>query len=259
MKQEKLSFKGLKTPQIMGILNITPDSFSDGGKYNSYEKALERALEIEAEGADFLDIGAQSTRPESTVISDDEELSRLFPVLDDIRQKIKIPVSIDTFYTSVAKKVLKSGVDIINDVSSSQNDEMLRIVKYYDAAIIIMHKGEKIESILPYFEKKLNQALKLGISKDKICFDPGIGFGKKQEDNIRILKNLKKYRIPDVSLLLGLSKKSFLPVCCNDADCIREAATIGANIAAVLNGVNILRVHNVKQNIDAINTFVSLY
>lgn len=232
----------------MGILNITPDSFSDGGKYISVEKALKRALEIETSGADIIDIGAQSTRPGFKKISHQEEWERLSPILGEICKSVKIPISIDTFYPEVAKKALDSGAEIINDVSGFVSSEMFKLMAEYSCGAIIMHSGENIHGIRDFFEYKLNEAAMHGINTENICFDPGIGFGKSREQDLWILQNIKSIKTENNALLIGASKKriiGYLSENENIAD--RTLGTIATNLYAQISGANILRVHDIRE------------
>lgn len=246
------TFDLAKKTYIMGILNITPDSFSDGGKYVSPENALRRAIEIESQGADILDIGAQSTRPGYEKISASEEWNRLSPVLADICSRVTIPVSIDTFYPEVAEKALKCGVDIINDVSGFAYEEMYEIASRYCCGAIIMHNGSDVDEINSFFHEKLNHAADFGIDAEKICFDPGIGFNKSREQDEYIIRNLKKLKVNDNAILVGVSKKRIIRYLSNsDKMEDRTSGTIAVNSYAQLNGANILRVHDVKEAVNA--------
>ena len=241
-----------KKTYIMGILNITPDSFSDGGRYFSPQKAVRRALEIESQGADILDIGAQSTRPNHKVISCDEEWDRLSYALKEICNLVKIPVSIDTFYPDIAEKALHCGAEIINDVSGFANKKMFKIAAQYNCGAIVMHDGSDVNNIKDFFESKLIEATEFGIDRSNLCFDPGIGFGKNREQDAWILKNLKNFKIENNALLIGVSKKRIvghLAEC--DAVSERLAGTIAVNSYAQLQGANILRVHDVKEAVQS--------
>ncbi len=237
----------------MGILNITPDSFSDGGKFNTYEKIINRAKEIEKEGADILDIGAQSTRPRFTQISDKEEWERLAPFLSDIRKNVNIPISIDTFYPEVAQKSLSLGANIINDVSGTENLEMIETIRKNKCGLIVTHCSENL-NIKSFFQNKLNELTKSVINPDNICFDPGIGFGKNRSQDAYIINNISKIKIKNSPLLIGLSRKRIVAKAC---DCKKNnlkallSGTIAANTVAILGGANIIRVHNVKESVYA--------
>ncbi len=236
----------------MGILNLTPDSFSDGGKWNSFEKAISRAEEIEQQGADFLDIGAQSTRPGYKAVSAEEEWNRLEKVIKVIKNKVKIPVSVDTFYPEVAEKSAYHGVDIINDIRGCENNQMFEIVKTYNCGIIINHNYKTL-NIKSFFEEKLSQAAAYNIKPCQICFDPGIGFNKTRVQDGYIIKNLKKFKLHKNPILVGVSRKRIVGECCgNPPPFERTAGTIAANTIAVFNGADIIRVHDVKESVQAL-------
>lgn len=240
----------------MGILNITPDSFSDGGKFTTYEKVLNRAIEIQKEGADILDIGAQSTRPGFTKISAEEEWKRLSPFLADIRKNVSIPISIDTFYPEVAKKAIDFGIDIINDVSGTENTDMIKIVQESGCGIIITHCFENLD-IKSFFENKLNELVKHKVNPENICFDPGIGFGKSRSQDAYIINNISKIKLPNFPILIGLSRKRIIA---QSSGCEKQdlnalmAGTLSANVVAIMGGANIIRVHDVKEAVYSAKT-----
>lgn len=236
----------------MGILNVTPDSFSDGGKYISPEKAFERALEIQNEGADILDIGAQSTRPGFNVISADQEWNRLEPVLKKLSEKITIPISIDTFYPEVAEKAIEYGADIINDVSGCQNDNMFKVAQNFSSGIIIVHSDPKNPDVKKFFESKLRIASDFGVQSSQICFDPGIGFNKTRNQDAELIMNLENVKIKDTAMLVGISKKRIIASLSeNEKIENRLAGTVAVNTFAQLHGANILRVHDIKEAVSA--------
>ena len=241
---------------VMGILNITPDSFSDGGKFDTYEKILNRAEEIEKEGADFLDIGAQSTRPGFTQISAKEEWERLSPVLSEIRKNVTIPISIDTFYPEVAEKSLQIGADIINDVSGTGSIKMIEVVKKSSCGLIITHCTSDV-NIKSFFEGKLDELTKLGINPKNICFDPGIGFGKNRSMDAYIINNISKIKVQNFPILVGLSRKRIVRQACDcQKDSIKAlmASTLTANSVAIMGGANIIRVHDVRESVYSAKT-----
>lgn len=241
----------------MGILNITPDSFSDGGLYNDPEKAVAQALLLEEQGADILDIGAESTRPGSARISEAEELRRLVPVLKRLRDKISIPISVDTYKSQVAEKALEHGADIINDPTGLMLDlQLTKVVNKYGAGLIINHmRGmpdtwarlgplkNLMRSIAIDLEAALNRARQAGIDKQQIVLDPGLGFGKRREQNSEIIARLRELRALELPLMIGPSRKSFLR---KEDKTETEFATAAAVTASILNGVHIIRVHDVK-------------
>lgn len=239
-----------KKTYIMGILNITDDSFFDGGRYLSTQKAIYRALQMQEEGADIIDVGAQSTRPGFKKISAADEWDRLKNVIPNLAKMLKIPISVDTFSDEVALNSLKSGASIINDVNGFKNEKMWQIASKFDCGCVIMHNG-KWSDAKNFFESALNKAKKLGIMHNRICFDPGFGFGKSFEENINALKNLKSQKIVQNALLIGLSRKSFIgQICGNIPPGERLSGTLVANAVAALNGADIIRVHDVKEHVN---------
>ncbi len=242
---------------LMGILNLTPDSFSDGGKYADPDRAFARAMELEDEGADILDIGAESTRPGSQRIAEPEELRRLIPVLKRLRGKLSIPISVDTYKASVAEKALEHGAEIINDPSGILLDLQLpKVVTKYDAGLIINHmRGspetwsklppmkDLMRSIGIDLEAALHRALQSGVQKHQVVIDPGLGFGKRREQNSEIIAQLGLLKSFDLPILVGPSRKSFLR---REQAAETEFATAGAVAASILHGAHIVRVHEVR-------------
>ena len=248
---------------VMGILNITPDSFSDGGKYNDLDKAVAHAIEMQNMGADILDIGAQSTRPGHTPVSASEEWERLEPVLCALQGKIHVPISIDTYYTEVAEKALKKGASIINDVSGSLENGMPELTARYGAALVMMHAGagadddheaDAVAEVRAYFEQALALAKKSGLPLQQVCLDPGIGFGKSRRGDMELIAQLPALMagLPDVAVLVGASRKRVVGACCGNPPFEeRLAGTLALHTAAQLNGAHILRVHDVKEAVQA--------
>lgn len=243
-----------KKSLVMGILNVTPDSFSDGGLFNEPEKAVKRALEIQNFGADIIDIGAQSTRPGFKKISSDEEWERLRPVLERLNGNLDIPISIDTFYPEVAEKSLQMGASIINDVTGFEDKKMFEVASKSDCGIVIMFSGH-CKNMKIFFENKLAEAREYGISKERICLDPGVGFLDTREQDRFVINNLKNFKIDEVACLVGLSRKRFIAeLCANGGNIDRLPGTIAANTIAIEKGANIIRVHDVKEGILAAKT-----
>ena len=246
-----------KKPKIMGILNVTPDSFSDGGKYNSVEKAVEHAIQLVNDGADILDIGGESTRPNAEVISVEEELNRVIPVIKAIRNSgIEIPISVDTRNYLTGKAAIEAGANIINDVSGLDYDKNLfDYVVSNDIPVVIMHSdnvpavstdfsSNVVEEVYMALNKKISLLVEKGLSKENIVADIGIGFGKSKEANFELIKRLEEFTSLGVDLLLGISRKSFIR---NEFDIsIEEADIPTALYSAMLPFVSIHRVHNVK-------------
>jgi len=248
-------------PLIMGILNVTPDSFYDGGRYIKLEDALKRALEMIEEGADIIDVGGESTRPFSEPASTYEELKRVIPVIEHIRAQTDIPISIDTYKSEVAKEALCAGADIVNDISGFGFDEkMAETVARFNAYAVIMHiKGtprdmqlnpyydDVIGEIIEYFKERLNFALSSGIEREKIILDPGIGFGKRVEDNLKIIKELRRFKEFGLPLLIGTSMKSFIGHVTGSDVNERVEGTLASIAISIWNGADIVRVHDVKK------------
>ncbi len=241
----------------MGILNVTPDSFSDGGEYSDPDRAFARALELEDEGADILDIGAESTKPGSERVGEAEELRRLIPVLKRLRRNLRIPVSVDTYKSAVAEKALDHGAEIINDPTGILMDLQLpKVVAKYDAGLIINHMRGRPEtwmklpplkdlmrSISIDLEAAIHRAIQSRVQQHQIVIDPGLGFGKRREQNAEIIAQIGLLRSFDLPIAIGPSRKSFLK---KELETDTEFATAGAVAACVLNGAHIVRVHNVK-------------
>ena len=249
---------------IMGILNITPDSFSDGGKYYDgkidLDKIISDAIKMEKDGADFIDVGGESTRPGAEEVTLYEELSRVLPVISKLKKRLNIPISIDTYKSTVAEEALKAGATIVNDISGFNFDKkMPEITAKYNASCILMHiKGTPnnmqenpeyenvIEEIKNYFISSINIAKEAGINQ--IIIDPGIGFGKTLDHNLMIFKHLREFKSLGYPLLIGVSNKSFIDKIYPAKIDERLEGTIAANTFAILNGANIIRVHNVFSN-----------
>jgi dihydropteroate synthase len=267
-KHDKMNFKvfdnEFKLPLIMGILNVTPDSFSDGGKYFSKEKAVEHALEMFEQGADIVDVGGESTRPGSEPVSLEEEINRVIPVINGILlQRSASHLSIDTTKSAVATEACKTGVKIINDISGLTFDsEIMHVAKKYSASLVIMHiKGTPynmqvnpfyenvISEIYEFFEEQIQKVKDAGV--EDIIVDPGIGFGKRVEDNFEILKNLSEFKKLGCPILVGLSRKSFLGKILDLDIHERDTATSVAETIAMINGASIIRTHNVTNAVNA--------
>lgn len=232
----------------MGIVNVTPDSFSDGGDHFDASSAVDFALELEKDGADIIDVGAQSTRPGHIPVSDDEEWRRLEPVLTALAGKTKLPVSVDTYYPSVAEKALKTGADIINDVSGVVSRDMAQIVKKTGCGWILIHNGAgSCKEVGQFFKKSALLCSEAGINPQCLCFDMGIGFGKDYKQNLEIIANADSYKISGYPLLLGTSRKRVIGRGSGqDNPKGRTYGNIAADTAAVLGGIDIIRLHDVK-------------
>ncbi len=251
---------------VMGVLNVTPDSFSDGGRYVKVNKAVERALEMAREGADIIDVGGESTRPFSQKISSDEELDRVIPVIEGISKELTIPVSIDTYKGVVAQESLDAGASIINDISALGFDpQMGSIAAQAKVPLILMHmKGtpqnmqeapvydDVISDILTFLKDSINRAKMAGVREDLIIVDPGIGFGKTFDNNLQIIKELSRFKQLNRPLLLGSSNKAFIGHILDKSPDERDAGTMATIAAGVMNGAHIVRVHNVQKAVETV-------
>lgn len=245
----------LNRTYIMGILNVTPDSFSDGGKYLDPEAAVKRALKMAEEGADIIDVGGQSTRPGYEAISPQEEWERLKEVLPYVVRETGLPVSVDTFYPWVAEKALEAGVSVINDVSGF-GEEMLGVAAGASCGCIVMHpsggEGDVCARVKSFFLERLEAGEKLGIQKERFCFDPGIGFGKTMEENMVLIARAGQVKVEGCALLMAASRKRVTGAPCgNPPFQERLPATLAAHTVAVLQGADLLRVHDVKEAVQA--------
>jgi len=246
----------LNRTYVMGILNVTPDSFSDGGRYFDPERALSHALEMERQGADIIDIGGQSTRPGYEAISPEEEWRRIRQVVDTVVDGVSIAVSVDTFYPWVAEKALSAGAHIINDVSGF-GDEMFRAVANSGCGCVVMHpigaqRGDILAEVRSFFTERLAAAQRFGVGPERLCFDPGIGFGKSYEDNLRLIAHVEQTRIPGVAYLMAASRKRVTGAPCGNPPFEeRLPATLAVHTAAVLGGADMVRVHDVKEAVQA--------
>ncbi|MGD0883270.1 MAG: dihydropteroate synthase [Thermodesulfovibrionales bacterium] len=247
--------------QIMGILNITPDSFSEGGTYFDTDAAIEHGLAMVEDGADIIDIGGESTRPGSDPLPAEEELRRVIPVIEALVPKVHIPLSIDTYKADVARRALDAGASMVNDISGLRFDpDMPKVVASCDASVVIMHvKGTPqdmqqnprydalIPEIMDYLRSSIRLALRFGVREDRIIVDPGIGFGKTFDHNLEILRQLHEFTLLEKPVLIGLSRKAFLgKILENAPPADRLEGTAAAVAVSIMNGANMVRVHDVK-------------
>lgn len=241
---------------VMGIVNVTPDSFSDGGKWYGADNAVNHALQLVDDGADILDFGAQSTRPGYTEISPEEEWSRLERVLSRVREKIDIPISVDTYFPQVAQKAIDAGADIINDVSGVFNENMAQIVKDTGCGWVIMHNGSGgCKEVKTFFEDITEKCRRFSIESNQLCLDMGIGFGKDYEQNLELIANVPDYKIQGYPLLLGTSRKRVIGTSSGQSDpAQRVYGNIAADTTAILGGTDIIRIHDVKNEKQGILT-----
>jgi dihydropteroate synthase len=259
------SFVWGKKTYLMGILNVTPDSFSDGGKFNSLNAAVAQAKKLVKGGADILDIGGQSTRPGAEEITEEEELNRVIPVIRSVRQELAIPISIDTTRARVAQEAIEAGADLVNDVSGGTFDpQMLSIVATLGAPIILMHiRGtpttmqsltdyqDLVGEIYSFLQVQINKAVSLGVDRGSIIIDPGIGFAKTYQQNLRLIKRLGEFRSLAVPILVGVSRKSFIGQILQRSEPMERVwGSAAACCAAISNGADILRVHDLPEMYD---------
>ena len=244
---------------IMGILNVTPDSFSDGGKWNGQDAALKHAEELIKGGTDILDVGGESTRPGHQQISETEEIERVAPIIELLKKHFDVPVSIDTYKSNVAEAAIKAGADLVNDIWGFQYDEkMAAIVKKYEVACCLMHNREKAEyqnflaDMYADLQKCVDTAKAAGIAADKIMLDPGVGFGKTYEMNLEVMKNLGMFNKLGYPMLLGTSRKSMIGLTLDLPVTQREEGTLVTTVMAVQNGYGFVRVHDAEKNRRAI-------
>jgi dihydropteroate synthase len=258
--------KKQKQSLLMGILNVTPDSFSDGGHYFKKNSAVKHALKMVDEGADIIDIGGESTKPFSDPVSLDEELSRVLPVIEALRKETDVCISIDTTKSEVANQALKVGASIINDVSAMEFDkDMVDIALKFDCPIVLMHmKGvpknmqenpqysSLISDIISYLNTRIDFVISKGVDRKKIIIDPGIGFGKSVENNFEIINNLNQFTKLGYPVLLGASRKSFIGITLDVPEDDRIEGSLAANVIGLQKGVSVFRVHDVDQTRKAL-------
>ncbi|WP_373899644.1 dihydropteroate synthase [Haloimpatiens sp. FM7315] len=244
-----------KQTYIMGILNITPDSFSDGGNFNTIEKAVKHAKEMIKEGAHIIDIGGESTRPNHTSVSEEEEIKRVIPIVEALRKEIDVPISIDTYKSRVAELALNSGASLINDIWGFKKDKnMAKVAAKYNAACCLMHNRDNknytdfIEDLIKDLKESIDIALKAGVKKEKIILDPGFGFAKTPELNLKILNKLESLNKLDCPILLGTSRKSTLGLVLDLPVNERVEGTVATTVIGITKGCNFIRVHDVKEN-----------
>jgi len=263
----RLSFRNFfldlsRKTHVMGILNITPDSFTDGGIFFRKDSAVEHGLRMVEDGADLIDIGGESTRPGSDPVEFEEEIRRTIPVIEELSKRVNVPISIDTYKADVAKRALDAGASMVNDISGLRFDpEMAGVAADYKAPLVIMHiKGSPknmqvnpeyealIPEIIAYLRISIKLAVDAGVKEDMIIIDPGIGFGKTFEHNLEILKNLREFTLLEKPLLIGPSRKAFIgKILGNSPTSERLEGTAAAVAISIMNGANIIRVHDVKE------------
>ena len=251
---------------VMGVINVTPDSFSDGGQFFEKERAIEQALQLASDGADLIDIGGESTRPYSKGISADEEMSRVIPVIEALKKELGVPISIDTLKAQVAREALRWGASMVNDISALRFDpEMASVVAETGVPVILMHmKGTPADmqvnptyddvaaEIIGFLRKAMDQAVSRGVRRDRIIVDPGIGFGKTADHNLEIIRGLGRFQCLEAPILVGSSRKAFIGRILEKKAHERDTGTMATVAAAVMNGAHLVRVHNVKQAVETV-------
>lgn len=260
MDHKKESFIGLESPLIMGILNVTPDSFSDGGAHFDLEDAVFHALRMVEDGADIIDVGGESTRPFAETVTREEEIERTIPVIEALVDRIDVPISIDTSHVEVARSALDAGAVIINDVNSLREDGMEEIVIERGVNAILMHmKGtpknmqvdptydDVVEEVLTFLRERIDSFVDKGGDRTKLMVDPGIGFGKRLEDNLILLRDLDRFCEIGCPVVVGASRKSFIGKVLDLDVSERLEGSLGAAVVAYMNGASVLRVHDVKE------------
>lgn len=251
---------------IMGILNVTPDSFSDGGKFDSLDAALFHAEEMVKQGADILDVGGESTRPGHIQITEDEEIARVTPVIEQLKKRFDVPVSIDTYKSRVAEAALQSGADLVNDIWGLKYDEnMAEVIARHQAACCLMQNREQIdytdyvEDVLDDLRESVQIAKAAGIPDDRIMLDPGVGFGKTYEMNLEIIRVVGRLKELGYPVLLGTSRKSVIGLTLDLSADQREEGTLVTTVLGVEQGCSFVRVHDVEANARAIRMAEAIF
>lgn len=259
----QMSFERVR---LVGVLNVTPDSFSDGGRYLSKDAAVAGALRLESEGADVIDIGGESTRPGARPVSREEEIERVIPVIREIRSQTSLPISVDTTKPEVARRALEAGAEIINDVDGlGAVREMAELAREFSAGLILMHRrgdpetmqqlthySDVVEEVLGELNKSYSQVLARGLAPEQIVLDPGIGFAKNTEQSLALLNGLRRFKVCGRPVLVGPSRKSFIGDLIHKPPMERDWGTAGAAALAVAGGASLLRVHNVQALRDVV-------
>lgn len=255
----------LSRPHVMGIVNVTPDSFSDGGKFDTTEKAVEHALALVAEGADILDIGGESTRPGATPVSLEDELNRVVPVIEQLSKVAGVPLSIDTYKPEVMRAAIAAGADIVNDVRALQEPGAIEAVANSHVGVCLMHMqgtpqtmqqnpqyADVVAEVNAFLQARMQAAEAAGIAAERIVLDPGFGFGKRTEHNLALLRQLDSTLVLGRPLLVGLSRKSVLGQITGNDVYVRLHASLAASVISTMKGARIVRVHDVKATADAL-------
>lgn len=244
-----------KRTYIMGILNVTPDSFSDGGKFNEIDAAVNQARKLIEDGADIIDIGGESTRPGAEYVTEEEEIKRVVPIIKAIKEKLDVTISIDTYKAKTAEEAIKAGADIINDIWGAKYDKnMAKIAAKYNTPIILMHNRENkpyenlMEDVVRDLQESIDIALKAGVKKENIILDPGIGFSKTYEENLIVMNNCEVIKKLGYPMLLGTSRKSMIGLTLNLPVNERVEGTLATTVMGIIKGFEFIRVHDVLEN-----------
>lgn len=261
----------LMRPLVMGIVNVTPDSFSDGGKYSSVDLAVEHALQLIAEGADILDIGGESTRPGADPVGLDEELRRVVPVIEALSKVTTVPLSIDTYKPEVMRAAIEAGADIVNDICALREDGALEVVANSNAGVCLMHMQgipqtmqinpqyiDVVNEVKQFLIDRVQACLAQGIASERITLDPGFGFGKTTAHNVALIQHLDSFTKLGYPLLVGLSRKSVLGKIAGGDEQQRLHAGLAASVISVMKGAKIVRVHDVKATVDALKVVAAV-
>jgi dihydropteroate synthase len=264
----------LTRPLVMGVLNVTPDSFSDGGQFIALDDAVAHALTMVSEGADIIDIGGESTRPGAEPVIEAEEIRRVVPVIEKLRQRTDIPISIDSYKAATARAALAAGADLINDVSALRFDpKMAGLVASQQVPVVLMHMlgtprdmqqqphyENCVEEIAQFFDERIEFGIKCGINKSRMILDPGIGFGKLLQDNLAILFGLRRFKSFSLPLMIGVSRKSFIGKIDPSQAAVEQrlGGSLAAAVVAVINGADIVRVHDVAQTVQALEVLQAI-
>jgi dihydropteroate synthase len=253
-------------PKLMGIVNVTPDSFSDGGEFLDQTRAIEQCLRLADDGADLLDVGGESTRPGAVPVGEEEEIRRVVPVIAEVARRVSVPISIDTTKAAVARHALDAGAAIVNDISGLRFDpHMPEVCAHAQAGIVCMHMQgtpqtmqidprytDVVREVADYLAQRLAALEACGIARERVVIDPGIGFGKTPDHNLTILKNIARFRALGRPVLIGHSRKRFLAKILGRTLDETSAATLGVSVAAALAGADLLRVHDVRATRDVL-------
>ena len=265
MRIGKKEFDTANHTYIMGILNVTPDSFSDGGKWNDVDRALFHVEEMIEDGEDIIDVGGESTRPGYTLLSEQEEAARVVPVIEAVKKRFEVPISLDTYKAPVALAGIEAGADMINDIWGLKYDEELRnVIAGSGVACCLMHNRKEpdyrdyIKDLLADLEETLEIAERAGIEREKICIDPGVGFGKTYEHNLQIINKLEVLHTFGLPVLLGASRKSVIGLTLDLPVEERLEGTLATTVIAVMKGASFIRVHDIKENLRAIRMTESI-